>query len=63
MNTRHEASDTYVLQRYVKGKWVTDERVTKAGASNKARSAAKRAGVSFRVFNTSKNAVYCEARP
>ncbi len=63
MNTRHEASDKYVLQRFVKGVWVTDDTVTKAGASNKARSAAKRAGVSFRVYNTSKNAVYCEARP
>lgn len=63
MNTRHEASDNYVLQRYDKGRWVTEEKVRKAGAANKARSSAKRGGVSFRVFNTTKNAVYCEARP
>lgn len=63
MNTQHEVRDNYVLQRYDKGRWVTEEKVTKAGGANKARAGARRSGVSFRVYNTTKNAVYCEVRP
>lgn len=63
MNVRHEANDTYVLQSYVKGKWVTDRRVRKSGGANTARASAKKTGVSYRVFNVSKNAVYVECKP
>lgn len=63
MNTHHEVGDHYVLQSFVNGKWYTEENVTKAGASNKCRAAAKAGGTSYRVFNVTKNAVYCEVRP
>lgn len=63
MKTRHDKKDRYVLQYYENGRWVTEETVTMAGAAQKVRSRAKKYGVSYRAFNTSKNAVYCEARP
>lgn len=63
MKTQHEVGDRYVLQGFYKGKWVTDENTTKAGGAQRARAAAKAAGVSYRVFNVSKNVVYCEVRP
>lgn len=63
MKTRHEKTDRYILQYYEKGKWVTEETVTKAGAGQKVRARAKKYQVSYRAFNTTKNAVYCEARP
>lgn len=63
MNTHHEDSDNYVLQSYVNGRWVTDRKVRKAGGANTARASAKNAGVSYRVYNTTKNATYVEVKP
>ena len=63
MGTRHDKNDSYVLQEFVNGKWVTQRKVQLKGGSVAARSAAKKKGVSYRVYNTSKNAVYVEARP
>ena len=50
----HETRDQYMLQVFVNGHWHDDQPVGKAGAAQRARSAAKATGNSHRVINLSK---------
>lgn len=62
MGVRHEVNDYYELQVFVKGRWVKDRRVRKAGGANTARASANKTGNPYRVWNATKNAIYVEVR-
>ena len=58
----HALQDTYELQTYEDGVWVTVRKCTKQGGANAARAAAKKEGAADRVYNVTKKKVYVECR-